>query len=118
MVKMLANKCMAFHRNEKDASGHLIRYKTKVGFCELPDWVEQTDLYKAAVADGSLQPFVSSAESEAVLKEQEKLAALKAEVAEWEEKKAAINKRKKNSLGDSNNPDAGTDGTGMNNPEK
>ena len=86
-IKVLADKILAFDRGEKDREGQLIKVKTKIGFCELPDWVEKTDYYKLATADGSLKAFTSPGESEAVLKEQEKLAALKAEVAAMEEKR-------------------------------
>jgi hypothetical protein len=98
MIKVLADKILAFDRGEKDSHGNLIRVKTKIGFCELPAWVAETDYFKAAVAEKSLKPFVSSGESEEVLKEQEKLAALKAENEELkkqiEEKKAALKKYK------------------------
>jgi len=86
-IKVLADKILAFDRGEKDREGQLIKVKTKIGFCELPDWVEKTDYFKLATADGSLKAFTSPGESEAVLKEQEKLAALKAEVFALEEKR-------------------------------
>ena len=87
MIKVLADKVLAFDRGEKNREGQLIKVKTNIGFCELPDWVAETDYFKAATADGSLKAFTSPGESEAVLKEQEKLAVLKAEVAAMEEKR-------------------------------
>lgn len=90
MIKVLADKILAFDRGEKDKKGHLVTVKTKIGFCELPDWAAETDYFKAAIAEGSLKPFQSSGDSEAVLKAQEKLTALKAEIADLEEKKMAM----------------------------
>lgn len=86
-IKVLADKVLAFDRGEHDRNGVLIQERTKIGFNTLPAWVEKTDLYKAAVADGSLKSFNSSADSEAVLKEQEKLAALRDEIKALEEKR-------------------------------
>lgn len=87
MIKVLANKVLAFDRGEKDREGQLKKVKTNIGFCELPDWVAQTDYFKAATADGSLKAFTSPGESEAVLKAQEKLAAINAEIFAMEEKR-------------------------------
>ncbi|TGE35881.1 hypothetical protein E4K67_22455 [Desulfosporosinus fructosivorans] len=86
-IKVLANKVLAFDRGEKDAKGNLKTVRTNIGFCELPDWAAETDYFKLATIDGSVKSFTSPGESEAVLKEQEKLAALKAEVAALEEKR-------------------------------
>ena len=63
-IKALASQTLAFSDGQTEVVAHL-------GFCELPDWVGDTDLFKAAVADGSLKPFGSSGESEAILKEVE-----------------------------------------------
>jgi hypothetical protein len=90
-IKVLADKCLAFDRGEKDGQGKLVRAITKIGFNELPDWVEGTDYYKAAVNEGSLKPFGSSGESETVQKEQEKLQALKDEIKALEEKRDLLN---------------------------
>ena len=68
MIKVLASKALAFSNGQAEVVA-------KVGFCELPDWVEQTDYYKMAVDEGSLKPFKSSAESEEVLKEVEQIEA-------------------------------------------
>jgi hypothetical protein len=63
-IKVLANKTLYFDRGEKDKHGQLVRVKTKVGdFCELPEWVGETDYFKAAIKDKSLQAFNSSSES-------------------------------------------------------
>ena len=86
-IKILANKVLAFDRGERDKEGQLIKEKTKIGFCELPGWVAETDYFKLAVSDGSIKSFTSSSEDETVLKGQERLAAIKAEIAELEEKR-------------------------------
>lgn len=90
MIKVLADKVLGFHNGEKDSHGNLIIHKTKIGFCELPDWVEKTKYYKAAIKDGSLKPFKNSMYSEEVLKEQEKLQALREEIKALEEKKELL----------------------------
>lgn len=90
MVKVLANKVLAFDRGEKNEKGNLIREKTKVGFCELPDWAQETDLFKAAIVDKSILAVGQSSESESVLKEQEKLAVLQDQVKALEEKRDLI----------------------------
>jgi hypothetical protein len=71
MIKMLSDKVFAFDRGEKNNKGQLIRHKTVIGFCELPDWVATTDLFKMAVKEGSLKPFTDSSKSESKLKQQE-----------------------------------------------
>lgn len=91
-IKVLADKVLAFDRGEKNRDGILITIRTKIGFNELPDWVAETDYFKAAQADGSLKAFTSSADSETVLKEQERLAALKDEIKAAEEKLDLLNK--------------------------
>jgi hypothetical protein len=90
MIKVLADKVLGFNNGEKDSHGNLIIYKTKIGFCELPNWVEKTQYYKKAIQDGSLKPFESSSQSEQVLKEQEKLEALRQEIKALEEKKELL----------------------------
>lgn len=86
-IKVLADKVLAFDRGELNRDGQVVTERTKIGFCELSDWVAETDYFKAATADGSLKAFTSPGESEAVLKEQEKLAAIKAEIAALEEQR-------------------------------
>jgi hypothetical protein len=90
MLKLMANKVLAFTQGEKDAKGRLIKVKTKVGFCTLPDWVEQDDYYKLAISDGSITSFTASADDENVLKAQQRLAALKEEIKALEEKKESL----------------------------
>ena len=87
MIKVLADKVLAFDRGEKDGDGQVVRVTTKIGFCELPDWVAETDYFKLATLDGSVKSFISSRDDEAVLKDQEKAAALKAEIAALEEQR-------------------------------
>lgn len=91
MIKVLADKVLGFHNGEKDSHGNLKVVKTKIGFCELPDWVEKNDFYKKAINDGSLKPFKNFGESEEVLKEQERLQALRDEIKALEEKKELLN---------------------------
>jgi cell division protein FtsB len=52
--------------------------------------VGKTKFYKDAIKDGSLKPFENSATSEAVLKEQEKLQALREEIKALQEKKELL----------------------------
>lgn len=87
MVKVLADKILGFHNGDLDKNGNLIIHKTKIGFCELPDWVKKDKYYKAAITDGSLKPFQNSASSEEILKEQEKLQAIRDEIKSLEEKR-------------------------------
>jgi hypothetical protein len=94
MIKVLADKVLGFHNGDRDKNGNLIIHKTKIGFCELPDWVEKTPYFQAAIKDGSLKPFQSSSQSEEVLKEQEKLQALRDEIKELEEKRDLLNTQK------------------------
>lgn len=91
MIKVLADKVLGFHNGDKDKKGNLIIHKTKIGFCELPDWVKKTKYYKDAIADGSLKPFQNATSSEDVLKEQEKLKALRDEIKSLEEKRDLLN---------------------------
>jgi len=111
MVKVLANKVLAFDRGEKDRDGRLVTEKTKIGFCELPDWVAGTDYFKAAVADGSIKEFTSASESETVLKEMEKLEAIKAEIATLEEKRDLLSggDGMQDPATDEDKPDSGPD---------
>lgn len=90
-MKVLADKVLGFHNGDLDKQGNLVIHKTKIGFCELPDWVEKTNYYKAAILDGSLKPFQNSASSEQVLKDQEKAQALKDEIKALEEKRDLLN---------------------------
>ena len=84
MIRVLANKVLAFPNpnGEKDAKGNLIKVKTKVGYCPLPDWVEADPYYKMAVADGSIKSFNASSNDEETLKLQEKREALRKEIEE------------------------------------
>ena len=91
MIKVLANKILGFTNGDKDKKGNLIVIKTKIGFCELPNWVEKTKYYKDACEDGSLRAFKSAASSEEVLKEQEKLQSIKDEIKALEEKRDLLN---------------------------
>ncbi|OOM73993.1 hypothetical protein CLPUN_42310 [Clostridium puniceum] len=91
MIKVLADKVLGFHNGDQDEKGNLIICRTKIGFCELPDWVAKSAYYKAAILDGSLRPFENSASSEEVLKDQEKLQALKDEIKALEEKRDLLN---------------------------
>jgi hypothetical protein len=87
MLKVLADKVLAFTRGEKDGEGHEIEVKTKIGFCDLPDWVAETSFFKLAKLDGSVKGFTSVAEGDQALKDQEKATALREEIAALEEKR-------------------------------
>ncbi|MBX4259740.1 hypothetical protein KTC96_24760 (plasmid) [Clostridium estertheticum] len=91
MLKVLANKILGFTNGDRDKKGNLIVIKTKIGFCELPNWVEETKYYDDACKDGSLRAFESAASSEEVLKEQEKLQLVKDEIKAAEEKRDLLN---------------------------
>jgi hypothetical protein len=90
MIRVLADKVLGFDNGEKDSHGNLKIHKTKIGFCELPDWVAKNEYYKKAIKDGSLKPFEKSSQSEEVLKGQEKLEALRQEIKALEEKKELL----------------------------
>lgn len=107
MIKVLANKILGFHNGELDKQGNLEIHRTAIGFCELPDWVAKTDYYKLAIADGSLKPFENSASSEQVLKDQEKLQAIKDEIKAAEEQRDILNTA--NELAAKTSKDAKTD---------
>lgn len=80
MIKMLANKVLEFEREGEKA-------KTKIGFCELPNWVGETPLYKLAVLSADITAFSdNSGNDEEALKLQEKKASLEDEVKSLEEK--------------------------------
>jgi len=60
VIKVLSDKVFSFDQGERDDHGALIRVKTVIGFNDLPEWVGKTDLYKAAVKEGSIKPFESN----------------------------------------------------------
>lgn len=78
MIKVLSDRVLVFDRAEKTSNGKLVTEQTTIGFCSLPDWVAETDYYKAAVSSGILK-VVSMDTSVAG---QEKIAALEKELAE------------------------------------
>lgn len=81
-MKVLANKVLAFNNGELNSKGELVEYKTKVGFCELPDWVAQTEYFKLATLDGSIKAFESTTDKamEEAKKKDEEIERLKAEI--------------------------------------
>lgn len=93
MIKILANKCLAFERGEKDKYGALKYVKVHVGFNEIPDWVEQTDFYQAAVKDKSIQ-VVSAHKDEDALKLQEKHKAYEDKIRALEEENEKLKNKK------------------------
>lgn len=109
MIKVLADKVLAFDRGEKNGDGQVVTVKTNIGFCELPDWVAETDYFKAATKDGSLKAFTSPGESENVLKEQERLAAIKAEIKALEEQRDLLAVASGSAGSNSELPDTNTD---------
>ena len=90
MIRVLADQVMAFSRGEKDAQGTDISVKTKLGFCELPDWVGEHHYFKSGVAAKVLHVVGSGESAEEVLKSQEKKAELEAEIADLEAKKESL----------------------------
>ena len=95
MIRVLADQVMSFSSGEKDARGTDISVKTKLGFCELPDWVAEHHYFKAGVAAKVLRIVGSGESSEDVIKAQEKKEELQAEIAELETKKEALKKSAK-----------------------
>lgn len=87
MIKVLADQVLAFDNGEKDRTGKLIQVKTTIGFCELPDWVEDHEYFQMAKKAGIIKPFKDSSRSEDVLKDMERKQALEAEIKELEEKR-------------------------------
>ena len=87
MIKVLADRVLAFDNGEKDKTGRLIQVTTTIGFCELPDWVEEHDYFKMAKKDGIIKPFKDTSRSEDTLKEMERKQALEAEIKALEEKR-------------------------------
>ena len=81
MIKCLAEQVLSFkNENEKAA--------TKLGFCELPEWVSETEYFKMAIKQGLIRAFDGNNPkmAEETLKAAEKLAALNAEIKAAEEK--------------------------------
>jgi len=85
MIKVLATKSLEFSNGSEKA-------KTVIGFCSLPNWVQKDPYFKAAVLEGSIKTFESTSDKalEDIKKDEEKAAALKAEIEELEAKKAAL----------------------------
>lgn len=87
MVKCLVERCLEFSNGEETVN-------TKIGFNELPNWVEKHPYFLAACKDGSIKAFEgSSAKSEEVAADAEKAKALKAEIAELEEKLEGVKEK-------------------------
>lgn len=82
MINVLADKSLEFvHPEDKS-----LKAQTTIGFCSLPDWVEDTNFYRLALKDGCIKPFQGTSDKamEDVLKLKEKdeeIAKLKAELA-------------------------------------
>lgn len=110
MIKVLADKVLGFSNGDRDKNGALVIVKTKIGFCELPDWVTKDKYYELATKDGSLKPYNSSGESEDVLKAQEKLQALQDEIKALQEKRDLLS-------GDNVDGAESNEGTGEGNTE-
>lgn len=87
MIKVLADKTFRFTNGLRDAKGHLISYTTKIGFCDLPDWVEGTDLYRDAVKENSLHPVTAGVKSEDTQKFSEEIADLKHQIEVLQQEK-------------------------------
>lgn len=90
MINVLADKALEFtHPEDKNEKA-----STVVGFCTLPDWVENTKFFQLAKGEGSIKPFQGTSDKamEDVLKLQEKdeeIAKLKAELAAAKKAEAA-----------------------------
>lgn len=93
MFKIFCEKSFAFDNGEKDKQGRIVEVKAPMGFNSVPDWVAKTDLYKLAVAEGSIKPYKAMGESEAVLKAAERETALNQRIKELEEQLELANKK-------------------------
>lgn len=90
-MKVLADRVMAFDRGERDHRGELIIHTTKIGFCDLPDWVVSHPYFKMGVADKIIRTVGDVSDSEAVLKESEKLAVIREEIRAAKKELATLN---------------------------
>ena len=86
MIRCLAEQKLEFSNGTEKA-------QTKLGFCELPNWVGETPYFQAAERQGLIRAFEGNnpQTSEEVLKAAEQLAAIKAEIKAAEEKRDLIN---------------------------
>lgn len=71
-MKVLANRKLEFSNGIDTAT-------TKMGICELPDWVEKTPFFQMAQLDKSITVFVSGSDKE-VAKVEEENKKLKAQI--------------------------------------
>ena len=85
MIKCLAEQVLGFKNGKEKA-------ETKLGFCELPNWVGETPYFKSAVKCGLIRAFEGNnpQTSEEILKAAEKLAALNLEIKAAEEKRDSL----------------------------
>jgi len=95
MISVLADRCLAFDRNEKNAHGVLQKVHVTIGFNDLPDWVEKTDYFQAALKDGIVH-IANKYNDEEKVKAMEENQKLKNRIKELEE--AAEKKQTQNEV--------------------
>jgi len=79
MIKVFSDKVFRFSNGERDAQGHLKSWTTKIGFCELPEWVTETLMWKLATKEKSLRLVSFGDNDESSVKMHEELESLRAE---------------------------------------
>lgn len=84
MISVLADRCLAFDRGEKNEHGVLKKVHVKIGFNEVPDWVEKTDYFQDALKDGIIH-IASKHDDEAAVKAMEENKKLQLKIKELEE---------------------------------
>jgi len=79
MIKVFSDKIFRFSNGERDEQGHIKSWTTKIGFCELPDWVVDTLMWKLATKEKSLRVVNFGEKDEGLVKMHEELESLRAE---------------------------------------
>jgi len=92
MISVLADRCLAFDRGEKNSHGVLQKVHVNIGFNDVPDWVEKTDYFQAALKDGIIHVASKHKDEEAVkaLEENQKLQLKVKELEEELEKQKTV----------------------------
>ena len=85
MLRVLSDKVLKFDRGERDNMGNVIAVKTKIGFCQLPEWVQETEFFKLAVKDGCIK--VVGVDGDA---QNARIAELEAELADMKAKQDSV----------------------------
>lgn len=84
MISVLADRCLAFDRGEKNDHGVLQKIHVKVGFNDVPNWVERTDYFQAALKDKIIH-IANKHDDEAAVKAMEENQKLQLKIKALEE---------------------------------